>query len=139
MSVVGIIIARQLTEWGALIRSWNLKSLVSLDLFKWVIIIIIIVIIIIIIVIVIVIIVITIIILSLSKGRCWQILLVSLYDGGPEISWKSMQKICHKKKKVVMISVGHRRKKIQVKLVKSGPLIDNNNNNSNIIIIIIHC
>ena len=70
MSVVGIIIARQLTEWGALIRSWNLKSLVSLDLFKRVIIIIIIVIIIIIIVIVIVIIVITIIILSLSKGRC---------------------------------------------------------------------
>ena len=36
-----------------------------------------------------------------------------------------MQKICHEKKKVVMISVGHRRKKIQVKLVKSGPLIDN--------------
>ena len=30
-----------------------------------------------------------------------------------------------KKKRVVMISVGHRRKKIQVKLVKSGPLIDN--------------
>ena len=30
-----------------------------------------------------------------------------------------------RKKKVVMISVGHRRKKIQVKLVKSGPLIDN--------------
>ena len=29
------------------------------------------------------------------------------------------------KKQVVMISVGHRRKKIQVKLVKSGPLIDN--------------
>ena len=28
-------------------------------------------------------------------------------------------------KKVVMISVGHRRKKIQVKLVKIGPLIDN--------------
>ena len=44
-----------------------------------------------------------------------------------------------RKKQVVMISVGHRRKKIQVKLVKSGPLIDNNNNNSNIIIIIIHC
>ena len=36
-----------------------------------------------------------------------------------------MQKICHEKKKVVMISVGHRRKKIQVKLVKIGPLIDN--------------
>ena len=37
-----------------------------------------------------------------------------------------MQKICHeKKKRVVIISVGHRRKKIQVKLVKSGPLIDN--------------
>ena len=36
-----------------------------------------------------------------------------------------------RKKKVVMISVGHRRKKIQVKLVKIGPLIDN------IIIIII--
>ena len=37
-----------------------------------------------------------------------------------------MQKICHeKKKRVVMISVGHSRKKIQVKLVKSGPLIDN--------------
>ena len=35
------------------------------------------------------------------------------------------------KKTVVMISVGHRRKKIQVKLVKIGPLIDN------IIIIII--
>ena len=30
-----------------------------------------------------------------------------------------------RKKKVVMISVGHRRKKVQVKLVKSGPLIDN--------------
>ena len=30
-----------------------------------------------------------------------------------------------RKKQVVMISVGHRRKKIQVKLVKSGPLIDN--------------
>ena len=28
-------------------------------------------------------------------------------------------------KQVVMISVGHRRRKIQVKLVKSGPLIDN--------------
>ena len=36
-----------------------------------------------------------------------------------------MQKICHDKKKVVMISVGHRRKKIQEKLVKIGPLIDN--------------
>ena len=36
-----------------------------------------------------------------------------------------MQKICHKKKKVVMISVGHGRKKMQVKLVKIGPLIDN--------------
>ena len=53
-----------------------------------------------------------------------------------------------------MISVGHRPKKIQVKLVKIGPLInniiiiiiiitnnnnddDNNNNNSNIIIIIL--
>ena len=36
-----------------------------------------------------------------------------------------MQKICHDKKKVVMISVGHRRKKIQVKLVKIGPLNDN--------------
>ena len=36
-----------------------------------------------------------------------------------------MQKICHEEKKVVMISVGHRRKKIQVKLVKIGPLIDN--------------
>ena len=35
-----------------------------------------------------------------------------------------MQKICHEKKKVVMISVGHRRKKIQVQLVKIGPLID---------------
>ena len=58
-------------------------------------------------------------------------MLVSLYDGGPEISWKSMQKICHEKKKDVMISVGHRRKKIQVKLVKIDPLIDN------IIIIII--
>ena len=68
--------------------------------------------------------------LLLLKGRCWQILLVSLYDGGPEISWKSMQKICHEKKKDVMISVGHRRK-IQVKLVKIDPLIDN------IIIIII--
>ena len=42
-----------------------------------------------------------------------------------------MQKICHEKKKVVMISVGHRRKKMEVKLVKIGPLIDN------IIIIII--
>ena len=42
-----------------------------------------------------------------------------------------MQKICHEKKKVVMISVGHRRKKIQEKLVKIGPLTDN------IIIIII--
>ena len=42
-----------------------------------------------------------------------------------------MQKIFHDKKKNVMISVGHRRKKIQVKLVKIGPLIDN------IIIIII--
>ena len=42
-----------------------------------------------------------------------------------------MQKICHEKKKVVVISVGHRRKKIQVKLIKIGPLIDN------IIIIII--
>ena len=42
-----------------------------------------------------------------------------------------MQKICHEKKKVVMISVGHRRKKVQVKLVKIVPLIDN------IIIIII--
>ena len=30
-----------------------------------------------------------------------------------------------RKKRVVMISVGRRRKKIQVKLVKSGPLIDN--------------
>ena len=30
-----------------------------------------------------------------------------------------------RKKQVVMISVGHRRRKIQVKLVKSGPLIDN--------------
>ena len=30
-----------------------------------------------------------------------------------------------KKKKVIMISVAHRRKKIQVKLVKIGPLIDN--------------
>ena len=30
-----------------------------------------------------------------------------------------------RKKQVVMISVGHCRKKIQVKLVKSGPLIDN--------------
>ena len=30
-----------------------------------------------------------------------------------------------RKKTVVMISVGHSRKKIQVKLVKSGPLIDN--------------
>ena len=83
---VGILPARQLAGWGALIRSWNLKSLVSLDLFKWVIIIITIIIIIIIIIIVIVIIVIIIIILSLLKGRCWQILLVSLYDGGPEIS-----------------------------------------------------
>ena len=36
-----------------------------------------------------------------------------------------------RKKTVVMISVGHGRKKIQVKLVKIGPLIDN------IIIIII--
>ena len=36
-----------------------------------------------------------------------------------------------RKKKVVVISVGHRRKKIQVKLVKIGPLVDN------IIIIII--
>ena len=52
-------------------------------------------------------------------------MLVSLYDGGPEISRKRMQKICHEKKKVVMISVGHRLKKIQVKLVKIGPLIDN--------------
>ena len=42
-----------------------------------------------------------------------------------------MQTICHEKKKVVMISVGHRRKKMEVKLVKIGPLIDN------IIIIII--
>ena len=62
---VGIIPARQLTEWGALIRNWNLKSLVSLDLFKWVI-----VIIIIIIIIVNVIVVIVIIILSLLRGRC---------------------------------------------------------------------
>ena len=30
-----------------------------------------------------------------------------------------------RKKQVVMISVGHRRKKIQLKLIKSGPLIDN--------------
>ena len=30
-----------------------------------------------------------------------------------------------RKKKVVMISVGHRRKKMQVKVVKIGPLIDN--------------
>ena len=29
-----------------------------------------------------------------------------------------------RKKRVVMISVGRRRKKIQVKLVESGPLID---------------
>ena len=37
-----------------------------------------------------------------------------------------MQKICHEEKKeVVRISVGHRRKKIQVKLVKIGPLTDN--------------
>ena len=71
--------------------SWNLKSLVSRDLLKWEIIIINIVIIIIIIIII---------ILSLLKGRCWQILLVSLYDGGLEISWKSMQKICHEKKKM---------------------------------------
>ena len=42
-----------------------------------------------------------------------------------------MQKICHEKKKVFMISVGHRRKKIQVKIVKFGSLVDN------IIIIII--
>ena len=42
-----------------------------------------------------------------------------------------MLKIFHDKKKNVMISVGHRRNKIQVKLVKIGPLIDN------IIIIII--
>ena len=48
-----------------------------------------------------------------------------------------MQKICHEKKKVVMISVGHRRKKIQVKLVKIGPLIDNIIITTTIIIIII--
>ena len=42
---------------------------------------------------------------------------------------KYHEKVCkrsvmRKKKKVVMISVGHRRKRIQVKLVKIGPLID---------------
>ena len=39
-----------------------------------------------IIIIIIIIIVIIIIILSLLKGQCRQVLLVSLYDGGPQIS-----------------------------------------------------
>ena len=44
---------------------------------------------------------------------------------------KACKRSVMRKKKVVVISVGHRRKKIQVKLVKIGPLVDN------IIIIII--
>ena len=44
---------------------------------------------------------------------------------------KACKRSVMRKKTVVMISVGHGRKKIQVKLVKIGPLIDN------IIIIII--
>ena len=38
---------------------------------------------------------------------------------------KACKRSVMRKKKVVMISVGHRRKKIQVQLVKIGPLIDN--------------
>ena len=38
---------------------------------------------------------------------------------------KACKRSVMRKKKVVMIPVGHRRKKIQVKLVKNGPLIDN--------------
>ena len=38
---------------------------------------------------------------------------------------KACKRSVMRKKKVVMISVGHRRKKIQVKLVKIGSLIDN--------------
>ena len=38
---------------------------------------------------------------------------------------KACKRSFMRKKKVVMISVGHGRKKIQVKLVKIGPLIDN--------------
>ena len=38
---------------------------------------------------------------------------------------KACKRSVMRKKKVVMISVGHRRKKMQVKVVKIGPLIDN--------------
>ena len=52
---------------------------------------------------------------------------------------KACKRSAMRKKQVVMISVGHRRKKIQVKLVKIGSLIDNIIIVIIIIITIINC